>query len=231
MTNTPLDTSSDEPTAEEMDAFNNFSPLDIPSPVQVIGQPRIATEPTLASFSPQQQQEILARAGGSSPEEISAAIQPYLLEKRRELLIKGGAGEGATETQRTMLEQANRVRLLNEGIQRIDAELGAVLRHDTVTGEDGTVRAVPVYQHQGDARTAREAERDRLAHEMVLIAGLQGVRELTEANRRDAIRARDMTAQVEEQREITRRADQLAREERINRAAEQRAKFRRDNLV
>lgn len=235
MTNTPTNPvpadTDNEPTAAEMDAFNRFAEADIPSNVSIVGDPLArVSEPTMAALSPEDQQTVRERARSSDPDAISRALYGFLQEKRRETLIKIGAGEGATETQRTMLEQANTVRLLKQSIDRIEERLAEIAGHGTVTDEDGTTRAVPIYSVQGDQRTAHEAEKERLLYQMALIAGVQGDRELREANRKDALKARETQAQLAEHREIARRARQVASEDRINRAAEQRAKFLKSNL-
>lgn len=230
-TNQPATDSSDEPSQAELDSFNNFDPIrDIPSPVEVVGNVRLAGNVTMSSFSPQQQEAILQRAGNDRSEKsLQTAIHSYLLDQRRELLIRGGAGEGATQTQRTMLEQANRVRQLSADIARIDKALADVVSHRTEIGEDGTPVAVPVYQVQGDNRSAFEAEKRRLEHEMVLIAGIEGERQITEANRADALAVREAKARVAEFREAEALAAKIARDERIQRMAQTKAKFRQDH--
>lgn len=218
---------SDEPTQAEMDAFNRFDPIhDIPSPIQLVGNVKLTSTPTMASFSPEQQVQIRERMGNNHSEaSTSAAIHSFLLDQRRNLLIKGGAGEGATQTQRTMLEQARRVGDLNDEIARIDAALNEVVRHDTVTDPDGTVRAVPVYQKQGEARRGFEARKIELAREMALIAGVQGDKELKDANRADALNVRAARQQIDEFQEAEALAKKIARDGRVQRMAETKARF------
>ena len=219
-----------EPTPAEMEAFNSFDPIrDIPSPVEIVGDVRLGGNVTMSSFSPQQQEAILARAGNDRSERsIQTAIHGFLLDQRRELLIRGGAGDGATQTQRTMLEQANRVRQLSGDIARIDEALADVVSHRTEIGEDGKAVAVPMYRIQGDNRSGFEAEKRRLQHEMVLIAGIEGERQITEANRADALAVREAKARIAEFREAEALAEKIARDERVQRLAQMKAKFRKD---
>lgn len=234
MPNTPNPATSDhdQPTAAEMEAFNHFDPVaEIPSPVEIVGDVRLGAEPTLNSFSPEQQTAIMERAGNDRSEpSVKAAIHSFLLDKRRELLIRGGAGQGATQTQRTMLEHANQVRQLDAEIGRIDADLSDVLRYETQIDGNGQPVPVPVYAKQGDARTALEARKTELARQMALIAGVEGDRQLREANRADALAAREARERVAEFHEAERRAKQIAKEDRINKMAEAKAKFLKDNL-
>jgi hypothetical protein len=224
---------SDEPTQAEMNAFNNFDPIqDIPSPIQIVGDVRLNAVPTMASFSPEQQVQIRERMGNSNSEaSASAAIHSFLLDQRRNLLIKGGAGQGATQTQRTMLEQARRVGDLNDEIKRIDAALDEVVRHDTVTDSDGTVRAAPVYQKQGEARRGYEARKTEALREMALIAGFQGEKELKDANRTDALNVRAAQQQIDEYREAQAMAKQISRDSRVRRMAESKARLLGDTNV
>jgi len=234
-TATPATTAapSDEPTQAEMDAFNNFDPIhDIPTSTQIVGDVRINSAPTMASFSPEQQQQIRERMGNSNSEtSANAAIHSFLLDQKRNFLIKAGAGEGATQTQRTMLEQARRVGDLSDEIKRIDTALGEVVRHDTVTDPDGTVRAVPLYVKQGEARRGFEARKAELVHEMALIAGIQGEKELKDANRTDALNVRAARQQVEEFREAEAMAKQISRDNRVRRMAESKARFLGDTNI
>jgi hypothetical protein len=69
-----------------------------------------------------------------------------------------------------------------------------------------------------------------IAHEMALIAGIQGEAALKRAAREDAIRARELKAAAFERDEIERRARELVREDRINAAAQSKAKFLKGTL-
>jgi hypothetical protein len=221
----------DEPTPAELEAFNNFDPLiDVPTNFEVIGNPRVNAEPTLSSFSREQQEIIRQRAGSADPVALQNAMHGFLLEKKREFLIKGGAGPGSTETMRTSLEQANRVGQLQRDIASIDAQLADVLEYRTEPDATGSPQPVPVYRLQGDSRSAFEARKRELGHEMVLIAGVQGERELRAANRTDALNARKARQQVEEFRQAETLAQQIARDERVRKMAETKAKFLRDTL-
>ncbi|HWJ68867.1 MAG TPA: hypothetical protein VNS79_02300 [Sphingobium sp.] len=234
----PTDTTADElnaageyePTQAEMDAYNNFDGIaDVPSNVQVIGDLNLS-EPTLSAFPPDQQDIIRQRAGSNSPEAIKGAIHSYLMDRKRDFLINAGAGEGATHTQRVMLEQASKVRDIKAELDRVDAELAEVVGYETQFDEKGAPIPVPIHRLTGQRRKEWEARRATLGHQMGLIAGIEGEREISEANRADAVAAHEMRTMLADHKEIRRRAVHMAREDRLNAAAAQRAKMLKGGL-
>lgn len=233
MTDTTTTAPDDEPTAAEMAAFNSFDPVnDVPSPVQVTGDARaffdrIGAEPTLQALNPELRHAAEARLAGLpwTPEAERAAVLAVLRDNSREFRIKAGAGEGATETQRTMLQQANQIRQLAGEYERIKTLLAEVREFRNEVDDTGKPTPVPVYVSEGDSRRALEARLDEVGREMALIAGIQGDRELKEANRADALQARKTRQQIADHREASRRAAKMAREDHINRMARTKAKF------
>lgn len=234
----PTDTTADElnaageyePTQAEMDAFNNFDGIaDVPSNVQVVGDVNLP-EPALTAFPPDQQATIRQRVGSNSPEAIKGAIHGYLMDRKKDFLIAAGPGEGATQTQRVMLEQAIRVRDYQAEMDRIDAELADVVGYETQFDEKGAPSAVAVHRLTGQRRKEWEARRATIGYQMGLIAGVEGDREISEANRADAIAAHERRTMLADHKEIRRRAVHMAREDRLNAAAAQRAKMLKGGL-
>ena len=221
---TPLP--SDEPTAEEVAVAATVRPLEqLPSPWEVTGNPRILSEPTLEALSPADREAVLQRAGSDKPEAISGALKAFLHERSVEVRIRAGAGDGATESEREALSQMNQLRLLSGEVDRLKAELAEVREHRTEHDANGNPVPVPVYALQGDGRTARQNRLNEIMHEMSLVAGLEGEAAMKRAARADALKARELKQQVEDSREIKRRAHEMAREDRINQAARNRARF------
>ena len=220
-----------EPTAEEIAAAGAMRPLEeLPSPFEVIGNPPMIAEPTLAALSPEDRRKVIDRAAGSGPDALNVALHGFLRERSGEFRLKAGAGAGATETEREALSQMNQLRLLGEELGRIEAELAEVREHRTELDAKGNSVAVPVYVLQGDGRTGREARIEAIKHEMALVAGVQGEAALKRAARADAIRARELKTAAYVASETKRRASELALEEQINAAARTRAKFLKGNI-
>jgi hypothetical protein len=223
-TPTPID----EPTAAELAAAGTIRPLDqIPSPWTVKGNPPIISQPSLDALSPADQQAVLERAGSSDPTALQKALLGFLQDRQSELRIRCGPGEGASETERVALCQVNRTRLLTEEAKKIEAELEDVISHRTEYDEVGKPHAVPVYRAQGSTRTALMARLDQINHEMLQVAGIDGQAELERATRADAMAARELRRQSEENTEAKRRAEEMLREERINERARTYAKHQR----
>lgn len=221
----------DEPTPEEIAAAGTIRPIDdIPSPWIVKGTPAILSAPTLSALSPDDQKAVRERAGSTDERAIQSALTEFLKDRQRDFRIRCGPGEGATETERTALSQANELRLLADEQSRIEAELAEVWDHRTEIGPDGNPVAVPVYRHQGDARAAREARLEQIVYQAALVAGIEGDKELNAARRADALKARAVRQQTAERDEIKRMGAALIREERVKKGAEAYAKFHRPNL-
>lgn len=219
----------DEPTPEEFAAASHIRPLeDLPSNWTVKGNPTILA-PTLAALSPDQQAVVLERAGSADPKALDDALRTFLREKSAEARLLTGAGEGATEAERTALDQVSTLRTLSNDAARLEAELADVVEHRTEY-QEGKPVAVPVYRHNGDGRTAREASLREVQYRMTLVAGVEGDKELQEAVRRDALRTREINRQLEERAAMKALGEQTLRDERIRAGAENYAQHRRQTL-
>jgi ERCC4-related helicase len=119
---------------------------------------------------------------------------------------------------------------MTEEYNRLDTELADVSEHRTEYDANGNAVPVPVYVHQGTGRTAREHRMGEIKHQMALLAGVEGEAAMKRAARKDVLKAREITRQLTDSREIERRAHELAREDRINEAARTKAKFLHGNL-
>jgi hypothetical protein len=153
---------------------------------------------------------------------VAAEVRSKSLQAR---MMIGAANLTATETE--TLDQLNTMRQLDEESARIEAELMKVDGWNTVEGPNGDPVPEPVFAiPEGSQRhLAMRARLEELAHQRSMIAGREGQKALAEAAKRDAIRNRELKAQVEDRKEIERRAAEIARDRRINAAAEAKAKF------
>lgn len=228
--NTPA-SPDEEPTAAELAAAGTMRPIEqLPSPWIVKGNPAVISAPTLEALSQADRQTVLSSAGTNDPKAVEAALHGFLKDRQRDLRIRCGPGEGATETERTAMSQINQTRLLVEEYHKLQSELAEVREHRTEVDANGNAVAVPVYVLQGSLRTAREVRMDEITKQTALIAGIQGEAELKEAARVDALRIRKTRQDVADVREIERRAHEMVRNERLDNAAKTKAKFLRGNL-
>lgn len=231
MSDTPAPLPTDEPTSEELAAASTIRPLDqLPSPWEVKGHPKMISQPTLKALSPSDQQVVRERANGTSDAAVDAALFGFLRERSREARIKSGAGGGATETEREALSQINQLRLMTQDYDRIVGELDEVSAHRTEYDAEGNATPVPIHVHQGDGRNARQHRLTEIKHQMALLSGREGEEAMKVAARKEALKVRQINQQLDDGREIERRAHEFARDERINEAAQRKAKFLKGNL-
>jgi len=233
MTDTPIPPNpDDEPTVEELAAASSIRPLDgLPSNWTVKGNPSHPgfLTPSISALSPNDQTIVRQRAGSADPEAVQKALLGFLQEKRAEARVLTGAGEGATEAERTALEQMGTMRQLSREAERIEAELADVVeyRNEII---DGQPTPVPVYRYNREGRTAREARLNEIKHEMALVAGIEGERDLERAVRSDVMRTRELNRQFAERAEAKALGEKMLRDERVKAQAETYAKHRRHTL-
>lgn len=233
MTTTPTPASAEPTEAAIVAQLNTFDPVaDVPSPVEVIGDVRISAQPTLKMLNAElrEKAEALLANTDRSPAAEERAVLSVLRDNSRELRIRAGAGKGATETQRVMLQQANEMRLLGAEYERIKADLERVADYRSDVDENGRPTPVPVYAINGDRRRAMEARLAELGHQMGLIAGPIGERAVKEANEADLRRIEEARQQVADFHEVRRLAAEIVRQERIQRMAEAHAKSLRSTI-
>ena len=152
-------------------------------------------------------------------------ISCVLRQRSAEFRIKAGVGEGATEPEREALSIQNQMRLYAEEYGRIEAELADVAEARIEKDANGDQFVVTIPALEGSQRTWREARMREIGQAMSRLAGPEGEAAMRRAARDEALKRRQLKAQIEEQREIARRAHEIASERRIKAGAEARAKF------
>lgn len=227
--NTPLP--SADFTPEELAEASAMRPLEaVPSNWTVKGDPAFTKfTPSVEGLAPADQKAVRELAGpNATGEQLQSALMGFLNNKRIEARIITGAGPGATEPEREALEQLGQMRELAREHEKLAAELGEVLRYDTVVGPDGKTEAVPVYRLQGEAVTMRTHRIAEIAQALTDLEGSRGTKAMDEAVRREADKRRQLRTQVEEAAEVDRRAEVMVREERVNARAKTRANMLRN---
>ena len=217
----------EEPTAAEIVEAGKLRPLESLGSVWVQKGPATNTPfstPTIEAFDPATRDRIRQEAQGDPQAEARLVAAEERSKSLQARMMIGAADLTATESE--TLDQLNTMRQLDEESARIEAELMRVDRWTTVQGPNGdplpeAVFAIP----EGSQRhLTMKARLQELAHQRSMITGREGQKALAEAAKRDAIRNRELKAQVEDRKEIDRRAAEIARERRINAAAEAKAR-------
>lgn len=227
--NTPLP--SAEFTPEELAEASAMRPLEaVPSNWTVKGEPAfIQFTPSVEALAPADQKTVRELAGpNATDDQLQSALMGFLQNKRIEARIIAGAGPDATEPEREALEQLGQMRELACEHEKLAAELGEVLRYDTVVGPDGKTEAVPVYRLQGEAVTMRTHRMAEIAQAVTDLEGERGKRAMDEAVRREAANRREQRTRLEEAAEVERRAEAMVREERVEARAKTRANMLRN---
>lgn len=223
-----------------------FDPLtDAPSPVMWVGgsQRPMPDKLDIRMLSPEARtaiQQQLANVPQLTREKREQElILNHLREKAVQTRALAGPGEGANDFQRERFNIAAERHRAEKEIFRLTEQLAEVIRWEPVlddTGKQvvdpqtGQPKVTPVEAVQGDRRRGMERAIADLEHKINLLDGPEG-----DLRERRALHAaveaeKARKAQAEELREAQARGDQMAREERINRIAEARAKGQRHSL-
>ncbi|MEQ7872527.1 hypothetical protein ABDK56_00760 [Sphingomonas sp. ASV193] len=218
----------EEPTPAEIAEAGKLRPLESLGSVWVQKGPATNepfTTPTADAFDPETRDRIRREAQGDPKAEARLVAEEVRSKSRQARLIIGAADMTAAEAE--ALDQRNNIRLIDEESVRLNAELMAVDGYITVQGPNGEPFPEPVLAiAEGSQRyLAMKARLNELAAQRSLIMGREGQKALDEAAKKDAIRNREIKSQIEDRKEIDRRASEIARERRLNAAAETKAKF------
>lgn len=229
------------------DRLMNFDVVsDVPSPNTVKGSPRMTLPDKLSvkMLSPDARAEIEAKLKDVPLHQVEsredALVREHLMRNAAQVRMKAGAGEGANPFQRERLLIAGERDQANREIIRLMGELAEVSRwepiFDEISGEKvidpktGQQELKPVYRVDGQRRVGMERRVDELSHKITLLDGPEG-----DLRERKALHAavqakKALKAQIEEERDARELGDKIARDERVRRRAEARAKAQRTAL-
>lgn len=223
--------------AEIADRIRNIDPVDdLPGPGSVKGS-RPLPDISINGLSPAMREEVKARLVGvptaDYAEAEKSAIQELLTERRVESRILSGVGGAATDYHREWVAISQDYRALAREYNLITQEMTRVSHYDTVVNEQGKAEAKPVYA-MSEARQIGSAKYlADLSYRMGLLVkedgthGVEAERRLQRALYDSVEQEKSNRARIEEHAEAKRRADDILREERINKRAEMFAKHKR----
>jgi hypothetical protein len=231
VTDTPITPANpdEEPTAEELAEAAKIRPAsEFPSPWKVDAfAPRSAfLTPSIEALSPADQKAVRSNARSTNPEDLQASLMAFLQERSTDLRVRCG-GEGLTETEITASELDQRSREITAELNRLQEELMAVDHYNTGKDAHGNpvAVAVPKIAPNSEKHRALYAHMDELARELASLGGAEGDRQLAEAARREALKRRGLQQQIADVAEVDRRAQEIARNRRLDAAAQAKARF------
>jgi hypothetical protein len=202
------------------------------------------TPPTVAALSPEMAAPIRQQLAGMGPEQ-RAQREPELVmaavraasEDARILL---GVGQFATPMQKAQVNIAYREREFERRIaaweERLGEKTGARVVTDPATGAavidpaTGEPKMDPIYRLTGDARTSGHAELMELCRQLAVLQGPESERELEQALRETIKLEKERDQQRADLEEVERVAQNMVREDDINRRAALRAKSLRNTI-
>ena len=229
--------SEDQPLADEI---RGMDALSLPSSGSIKGAVQFGS--LKASSLPPALQAEVAEEIATYPDHRrdsveGEAVQTVLNRHRASIRARAGLSADALPYHHEMMEIATDYRALaaefDRNAQRLDDIHEFTKEVDPETGE---VKSVAQFRLSGRARDMLFVRQDELNHQMRLLMSPEGEHG-PEAKRRLAAAMQDSIAklkaqrgELEEHREAQRRADEIAREERINAKAQAFAKGKRNQL-
>lgn len=227
------DESSPIPTDEEIEAeIVNFDPVyDVPSPVEMVGNVRLP-EPSLTALPPEAQERVRAKLANVTPgnRDLFEAqfIRDELYAFSAYTRVKAGVGEGANAYQREFFALNAEVHQTSDELTRLTLELDRKrTMTDPATGQ--TVELDDPY-HTPDRLRALQAEFNNQLARLRALEGPEKERRLAKAKDKAVAERKALLQQIADHKEIDRRAAEIVRTEKIESAAEARAKRLRTAL-
>lgn len=230
MTDTPDFTPAPIPTEQELASFD---PHSTPSPVEVVGDVRIAAEPSLGGLSPDMRSRVLERLATCPLHDRAAQEQRIIREElqlhSQALRVLSGLGSGANEYQREHYGIQREVYDLERQAAHLQFDIEEVVGHTTEYDSDGTPVPVPVYRLAPEARRGREEALREIQYKLTQIER-ERPRRLSEAAKRTQDRIAAQNEQLEIQSKAKAKATEILKEEEIERKAQAFAANRRNTL-
>lgn len=225
----------DNAIAHEIASFDPLTDTAGPFDLSRMAMSRSGPTPSLDALTPAMQEPILAQLGNLTGDRRAAReaelVHAALLQNSLDLRIMAGPGRDADEFQKTTLDLANRLRLIEQEETKLQAELQVVDGYRTTYHpETGEPTAVPIMSLSGGNRVGAQNRLAALAQQRALIQGSEGSRELQAALAEAVSHRKGIMQQLADDAEAKRRAADLVREEKINARAEAHAKSLRNTL-
>lgn len=224
---------ADQALADEIASFDPV--LSTRGPTEIGRGVKLPATMKATGLSPHLRDPILAQLANVPVDRRDAEEQRLVYEAlyQNGLQVRTvcGPGEGANAYEREFFAlEFDRHEAARE-IDRLGQLLGEVNgTAEIITDGDGQQRVLTIHRVQGQRRIEMEAEWRRAIHRLAQLNGLEAERRMKKAHYEAVQEVKAQRAQVEERREGVALGDQMAREERVKRIAEARAKGKRNAL-
>jgi len=226
------------------DAILAVDPNDVPTPHQMPEGWGASLTMRSTGLPPEMRQAVEARLsqlGDVTPEQRAAKDVEFTFDairsKRMELRVLTGVGSDASPYHREQVAIAREVRDLSKEFDRLSEQLTEVARYDTsVDPVTGDAKAVPVYAVSAERAKGIASQQDDISRRIRLLLnddgtmGYEAEKRLRQRLHESATQRAALHEQVAGRAEAERRADEIIREERINKQAQSIASMRRNTF-
>lgn len=155
-------------------------------------------------------------------------VNAALYENSLGVRIVCGPGEGANAFQRAKFALTFEIEEAEREAIRLGNELAEIERWDNLADPTtGELKPVPVEKLQGERRRGVEMQRQQMLHKLDMLNGIEGERRLAKAKFEAVQEVKALRAQLDDDREARKRADEMLRDERIDARAKLYAKHNR----
>lgn len=229
-TDTP-DTFTPAPVPSEAE-LATFDHRNVPSPVEVVGDVRVAAEPTLAGLPPEMRERVAAKMANVKGDH--ALFQRQFIREELEansyrLKVLAGPGKDANEYERESFGIMREIYDLECEAARIEAELAEVVEHRTEYDDEGNATPVPVYRFAPETREGRNSNLQEVRYRIAQIEREAPARRAAAAKKvQDRIAAEN--EQLAVHAEAKKQAEAQLRKEKVDRLANAFASNRRDTV-
>lgn len=154
---TPNFTPASIPSEAQLASFDHRA---VPSPVEVVGNVRIAAEPTLAGLPPEMRERVTAKMANVKADHAlfeRQFVREELEANSYRLKVLAGPGKDANEYERESFGIMREIYDLECEAERIEAELAEVVGLRTDYDDEGNVIPVPVYRFAPETREGRKS--------------------------------------------------------------------------
>lgn len=224
---------ADQHIADEILSLDMLT--EVPGPVSVTGDVKIP-EPTLSALPPAMREKIEAQMVMVPASQRHATEKELVTKALRQNASRvrslGGVSETATPYHKEMAAVAREVRTAEAEFDKISEQLTTILRYENAWDDAKQENVpVPVYAVHGSLRTALVNRQAELNYKIKLLAnddgtlGIEGRRRVDKALAESVALRKAVEEQAADLKAIEERAQVKARESRIERQADIRAKM------
>lgn len=223
---------------ELAESFMRFDPVDdIPSPIEAEGEFRIPARFSANMLPDAPRKWVMDQlgavpAGEARDQREHDLTLKALRENSKDVRVRLGAGPGATEYQRELLNLDREQRELENEVNRIQNSLTEAVRLDVIGTDPNTGEQLTktVYRHEGDTRRQLEFRLAEVVRQLVALEGAEGQRRERKALFNTVKTHKDQQARLSMMKEAMAKAVEINRQLEVDHMAQAFTKNRRNTL-